>query len=414
MYQLVSAIVKPLTGNGRWREMDIGNVPMSTLFNAYKSVIAILSNNFLDHHVSFNIEPMRAQWAASSFVFGEFLYENGNLALPTLDTLPVINTRYAKFADAFRRYKVSPIHPTAAPDSVIPDGEKTDVLLSSREGLEAIDYADMYKHCLVNVNGFYHQTDHSAYGLYVTDGMTTCRRSGRNQIGILSMKNLGSMTYLPIKEDMIFMQNGNQNLHTNCYVDTGLDLTSKTVMLVLGGYLHCIDSKTLRRVSPSIFKIDFSNLSLIDRFYESVDVIDLSSLGLEQTINNPTQVGLNNLYSDAVLKKYLQLSQTFFVILDNDDIFMEEVPLRRMATPNTYLSFEQPIYPMRVGAGRHEPYWYREEFGRFAVSAKGVQRGKKIYNTRSVLNAQSVSGLNEPIYGYKNDHAAFLKIGTDI
>lgn len=411
MYQLVSAIVKPLTGDGRWKNMDISGLSMSTLFGSYKSVIAILSNNFLDHNVSFDIEPLRAKWAASDKPFIEFLYENGNLTLPTSDELPVINTRYAHFADAFHaKYEVVPVHATAAPDAPMPDGDKTYALLKK----DGIDYTEMYKHCLVNINGFYHQTDHSSYGLYVTDAMKSVWKSGRNQIGILSMKGVSSMSFLPITEAMIHKQNDDQVLKNNCYIDTGLDLTEKTVMLVLGGYLHLLDRKTFKRVSPSTFKIDFSNLPLVDRFYESVEVIDLSSLGLDTTVNNPTQVGMGNLFSDAVLKKYLQLSQTFFVILDNKDIFIDEVPLRRMATPNTYITKEQPIYPMRVGCGRHEPYWYRKEHGQFAVAAKGVQKGNKIYNTRPLGNAQSVSDTNQPLFGYGNDHAAWIKIGTDI
>ncbi len=411
MYQLVSAIVKPLGGDGRWSEIDIGPLPMSTLFALYKSVIATLSNSLLDHHVSFDIEPLRSVWGASSMTFSNFLIANGNLTLTTTDELLVIQTRYAHFADAFHaRYAITPMHPTAAPTATVPEEEKTWLWMTRPN----TDYAAFYKNCLVNVNGMYHLTDHDPNGIYVIDGMKSVRLSGRNQCSILNFENIGELTFIPITPEMVYKQKPEQVLRHNCYIDTGVDLIDKTVFLVLGGYLHLTDPKTFYRVGNAEFAIDFMNFPLLERYYESFNLIDLSPLGLDSTTANPTQVSIDDLYSDAVLTKYLTLSQSFFIVVDNTDVFTEVQPLRQMATPNTYISTVDPIYPLLIGSGRHEPFAYRKEWGQYAVTVRNGQKGSKLFNTIKTMDTHSVSDSNEPFLGYRNSHAAFLKIGTDL
>lgn len=411
MYQLVSAIVKPLSGDGRWRNIDIGLMPLSTLFAVYKSVIATLSNALLDHNVSFNIEQLRSQWGASSLTFNDFLVQNGNLSLDTSDALPEIKTRFAKYADGFHAgYDIEPIAPNASPSANVAQEDKT-WLYMTRDGT---DYAGFYKNCLVNVNGLYHLTDYDPNGIYVVDGMKSAYLSGRNQLGILSFADVGELSYIRITPEMVYKQKPEQQLRHNCYVDTGVDLSNKTVFLVLGGYLHVLDPATFHRVGNSAFAIDFMNYPLLTRYYESFNLIDLRPLGLESTDANLSQVAIDDLYSDEVLTKYLCLSQSFFVVLDNTEVFTETHTLRQMATPNTYISPIDPIYPLVLGAGRHEPYAYRPEWGQYAITVKNGQQGQKLYESMKTLSTNSVSDSNEPFFGYKNSEAFYLKIGTDL
>lgn len=411
MYQLVSAIAKPLSGDGRWRNLDIGNIPLYQLFANYKKVIAVLKNSFFTHQVSFNIENIRAKYGSSSLTIRQFLGENGNKTLLTYDTLPQINTRYARYADGFHAdYKIDPTHPTASFDSEMPPSDKTWLRLTK----EGIDYQHFYESCLVNVNGFYHLTDYSVQAAYVVEGMKCAHKANRNELGILNFESLGKLKFIPITDDMIYKQSDRQELINNCYVDTGVDLSTKTVMLVLGGYLHVLDKRTFYRVSPSSFAIDFSNLPLLERFFESKDVLDLSSLGLERTQANADQISIGQLYSDPCLRKYLTLSQSFFVVLDNPDIFIEEVALRASPFPGVYTSYTSPIYPLRVGAGRHESYWYGVEHGLYSVHVNASLRGNRLFDGVSRKSLISLANEVEPTIPSDNGEVEFLLIGTDI
>jgi hypothetical protein len=390
--------------------MGIDNVPLNVLFRDYSRVIATLANSALTHHVSLELEQLRAELGGQTQTFGSWLAANGSATLPTSDSLPTIKTRYANFADAVHAgYKVTPTHPTISPSSPLPVGDKTDLVLTRAE----TDYEMVYRHALVNVNGFYHQTDHSPDGLFVTDGMTSCLNSNRNEIGLLSFINLGSLSFIPIKDEMIYTQRPEQKLRYNCYIDTGVDLTNKTVMLVLGGYLHVLDRRAFFRIGSAAFGIDFGKIPLVDRYYESCNVLDLSSLSLASTDANPAQISVNNLYSDDVLRRYLQLSQTFLVVLDNTEIFTDALQVRPSRMIGVYTSTVAPIYPLSVGRGRHETYWYRKEDNLYSINASGTWRGERNYNTTKTTDLMSVSDANVISMGFRNSQAMFQLIGSD-
>jgi hypothetical protein len=411
MYQLVSAIVKPISSGGRWRNMDIGNVQLNALFRDFKRVIATLSNPNLTANVSFDIAPYLAALGGSTLTFNEWLVQNGNLTLPTTNNLPVIEPRYAKFADAVHGgYKVTPVHPTAASDATIPVEAKTDLQLTRAN----TDYALLYKHCLANVNGFYHRTDYSPNGLYIVDGMRSCLHGKRNEVGLLSFMALGELEFIQLTEDMIYTLKEGESLKTNCYFDTGVDLSQKTVMLVLGGYLQQLDQNAFYRISQTAFGINFGQLPLIDRYYETYKVLNLEDLGMESSPNSNEQISVEDLYSDAVLKRLLTMSQSFIVVLDKQDIFFDYVNVKRSPYPGCYTSFVRPVYPLVVGHGRHEVYWPRTEYDRWSININNAWHGEHNYTTVKTTDLHSVSDAQIASHGYRNDDAQFLLIGSDV
>ena len=411
MYNLVSAIVKPLDGNARWRAMNIGDIAMRDLFNGFKRVVATLSNSVLTQNVSLDIESLRANLGGSDQSFNAWLASNGNVALPTSNALPVINTRYAEFSDAVRSgYKIKPVDINISETVDLPLADRPDLLVRK----DGEDYPTVQQCTLVNVNGFYHATDASSAGLYVIDGNKTSLHSGRNEIGLLSFRKLGNLSYYPITDAMIYAQKDTEKLRYNCYVNLGVDVSQKTVMLVLGGYLHVLDKQAVFRISTTAFGIDFGQIPLVDRYFESRKVLDLSSLGLEVSPNNPDQIAINDLFSDAVLRKYLQLSQTFFVVLDNPDIFLDVTEVRPSPWPGCYTAYIPPIYPLLVGHGKHEVYWPRLETDRYSVNINGAWDGTKNYSTAKTNAANSVGDGELAAHGYGNISAHFLMIGSDV
>lgn len=415
MYQLVSAIVKPFDNNGRWRSMDIGNVHFNDLYRDFKRVLVTLSHPVLPHNVSLDLESLRADLGADRVTVNDWLVLNGNKTLPTSNELPLINTRYAKFSDAVRSgYHLRPIHPTISEDSPLPLEEKPDLLMTKG----GVSYEFVHQYALANVNGFYHLTDWSPKGVYVVDGNKSWMHSGRNEVGLLSFLELGKIELIRITEEMIYTHQNQQKLRFNCYLDTGVDLSQKSVMLVLGGYLHVLDPQVFFRISETAFGINFSNIPLVDRYYESHLVLDLSELGMVSSPNNDKQISIDNLYSDAVLTKYLTMSQSFFVVLDNTDLFLDTIELKNSPFPGCYTTAaaDQPIYPLVVGRGKHEVYWPRKEHDRFSVNvhASATWHAKPLYETVRTNKQKSVDDSQIPVDGYTNWDASFLLIGSDV
>lgn len=411
MYQLISAIGKPLNGDGRWKSIAIGNVAISVLFSTYSRIIATLSNQFLTAPVALDLVTIRPEFGGESITFNAFLIQNGNATLETLAKPPVLNPRYAKYADAFHvGYKVAPMHLGSAPDAQYTLAEKTSLHLTRPD----TDYSLFQQSCLVNVNGFFHLVDTDTHGIYVKDGMRSAFQSGQNQLGILSFRNIGVLKTIPIKPAMVYKQNDRQFYKDRCFVNLGIDVSNKTVLLVLGGYLHVLDRKTFFRVSNSAFCIDIGNYPLLDHFYESKRYLDFTSLALETTTRNSEQIDIDNFYSDAAILAYLTLSQSFFVVIDNPNVFVNKVPVHKTKLPNMFISHVKPEYPLIVGAGKLGNYWYSAEDGQYSLTCVDSLRKHRLYDTVDAAKQYSVSDSCVPGNPVVQSDAFFLEIGCDI
>lgn len=410
MYQYVSALAKPLTGDKRWTSVNISGMTMRAIYATYSRVIATLSNVSLTANVSLDLANIRAAVGAETITFSQFLTNNGNSTLPTSNTLPVLNTKYARYGDAFRSgYTVTPVHAGSAPSAPMPAGAKESLLLT-RTG---VNYQTLYQSCLVSVNGFYHMTDYSTDGLYVLNGMQSQRLSGQNGIGLLNFQDIGTISYIPITSQMVYKQDPTQSLQDNCYLDAGQDLSNKTVYLVLGGYLHLIDNKLVKRISASLFCVNFGNLPYIDRYFNSKKYIDMSPLCLETTPRNPDQISIANFYSDDVITKYCSLSQSFFVVLSNNDTFVETEALGDSLMPGLYVGYTPPIYPITTQQGKHPNYWSTYEDTQWSIAMNDCLRKNYQYHSRTFDGLVSVDNAEEPWTIPENSPAWYLKIGSD-
>lgn len=413
MYALVSAIGEPLDGTRRWENVSIGAMPLTQIYRTYSKVLATLSNPFIDHQVSLDLADIQGQYGTLGITFNELLAQIGTNALPTSDTIPQIHTRYAKYADAFHAgYKAQPIHPTWAPDAEVPPAEKTWLYLTRPN----TDYALFKRSCLVSVNGMWHPVDADVNGIYIKEGDRSRQVSGRNNLGIYSFRELGSLEFVSITPSMVYKQKPEQSLRHRAYIDVGQDLTNKTVLLVLGGYLHVLDPRVFWRTSASCLAVSIENLPLVERYHESRHLLDLSSLPLERTSANPDQIGLDNFYSDEVLRAYLSLPQSFVVLLDNPDVFAERETIHPTKNPGSFIAAQavKPQFPLISGYGQAPNYWYTYEDGQWSITTVSNQMDNPLHHTVDLMQQQGVSDQRVPQLRYRLSGAAFLKVGRDI
>ena len=413
MYTLVSAVGKLASGKGRWQDVDIGEVIVSQLFIDYSAVIAVLSNPVIPNQVALNLEDIRAEAAGLNVTFNQFLIDNGNKTLPTSNTLPKLETKYATYMDAFHAgYAVTPIRLDTSVDTDLPTSAKESVKLTR---VVDTDWQLFGESILPTVNGFYHLLDWDTSGAYVIDAMRTAYVSGRNQLGLHSFRELGKIKCIPLKENMVYKQIEDQPLYDAAYLKVeGYDLSKYTVMLVVGGYLYVDEDQSFKVVGDHTIKFDFKNSSYINRIFESKPYIDLSPLGLSEYPNNPTQVMMEELTSDAVITKYLTLSQSYVVLLDKQDVYVERETVKAAKIPGQYISGVYPKWPLQVGVGMMADYWAIADDGQWALNAFDGFFHNRVYYTRDPKDLFSIADSRISIDPVRYANGRFLKICADI
>ncbi len=411
MYTLVSAMGLSRADN-RWKTLDLTTLPMADLYEGYSQSFAVVTNTFTgSQQLCLDLNTIKTQFESFTTPLPTVFTALGSQTLTTSTTIPTITTVYAYYADAIRAgYKIQPVKEGVDITVDIPQEEKTWLQFTKPN----IDYNLLYSTCLISINGLYHLTDTDGTKLQVVDGMKSARISGRNQAGVTSFRDVGTLEFLPITTGMVHRRYAGVPLSYHMYINVGTERVGKTAMLVLGGYLHVLDDKTFTQVGPTIYCINFENFPLRDRFMEMRKNIDVSSLNLDIDAQNPDKVSDGQLHSDAVLTAIATLSQSFLVFVNNPTLFVERDPIQTSRIRTKYISYTEPMYPMVAGLGRLCDYWRVKEHGYWAITVADGIRNNYVFNSAPEDLLAAVSSARLPYHPTMAAEAVWLKVGSDI
>lgn len=411
MYQFNKALVRQKGVASRWSEQDLSAMTLSSIFSTYSSVYLFLHESVMNIDVVVDFISYRGQLSANTATLTAYLASLGNTALATTTNYPTLKSNRVRYVDAIHADYSITIGDRAYGSGVeLSEGDERDAILKK----EGLDMTLFEKNCLVSVNGLLHRIDASAASCLILDANTSRKISQRNEIGIYSFFELGGLEYHGITEDMIVAQTPTTKLASRALIKLPKSSDGYTVGISIGGYFHLLDSEIFELVSDTVGVVRFENIRMMDRYYDSVDLIDLSSLGLVPYDRNDRLIDQVELYSDAVLRKYLTLSQSFLIYVKNDDIFKTYQHVSHTKTDGISITPLKPDYPMRDHTGRLVEYWYTVEkkFYRLAYEP----RFRNNYLDRTGPDT-IMPGLVDSRYSRDpvwRSNTYFMEIGSDI
>lgn len=350
MYQLVRSRYRLDRRSGRWQEADLSNALVATLSAKYGDVYL-----YIEYPGAGGTILKALRWTnVSNLIVGvsptvtvqAWLTSLGNKTLPFEAKLPDERLRLVKYAQAWHcGYNARPLGRNGNVNSTESKFAKEDLLLTHPD----FTPEKIRDNTLISVNGYYHLTDWTNDGVRIYDGNSTVRKCNDNQIGIYSFEKIGKLKYVPITDAMITVGE-NSTLWNGTYLTmpANVDITNKTVLFVAGGYLNVL-SNVYERVNDRTWRINFGAMVFLDRILASIQQIDLSSLGLEFDPKDPTRIDVAQLRSDAVIRAYLKLTQTFFVVVDSPSFFQEYRPIESLRAPGRFVDVKVEQIPL-VGA----------------------------------------------------------------
>ena len=397
--------------NQRWQAIDISTITVANLYDQYRKIILTLQTGNPPVTVYLDMDEVRADYATYNDTVAQWLIDILDAGLPTTTVAPDLRTRTARFMDAFRAgYSVKPYNALYGENVSMTD--RVDALLTRASPVA--DYSLFYNTTLVTVNGFYHRTDLAVgKGIVVYKAAESVRKSNQNQMGLLTFDGMCNIQTHPITESMIYKQDENIPLSDAAYINTGLDLANKSAVFVIGGYMHFVND-IVTKVGDNLFKIDFANYPLFDRFYEMRNHLNVSSFNLSTSTVNPDQIAVEELQTDENIKALLLMNQSFFVVLDTPHLYTEKNYVKGTGYPASYIGFTLPNKSLVTGLGRHSEYWYRYEDDQYVLTVYDNAVSNRIYNTINPYFENSIGASELPTDPVYLSGAYFLEIGRDL
>jgi hypothetical protein len=353
----------------------------------------------------------RSLLSTNTSTLTQYLTALGNTALIETDTYPTLKSNRVRYVDAVHAgYKIAIGNRDFGSGVELSEADEIDAFLSKA----GLDMTLFQSNCLVSVNGFLHRIDASSDKCLVLDANTSRKISQRSDVGVYSFFELGGLEYHSITDEMIVQQTPNTALASRALIKLPKSSDGYTVGISIGGYFHLLDSDIFELVSDTVGMVRFENIRMMDRYYDSIANIDLSALGLVPYDRNDKLIDTEELYSDAVLRKYLTLSQSFLIYVKNDDVYKNYQHVSHTKTDGVSITPLTPDYPMRDHTGRLVEYWYTVEKSFYRLT----------YDVRFRNNYLDRTGAEKLLPGvvdsrYSRDpvwrsDTYFMEIGSDI
>ena len=362
MYHFVKAVCLTRTIGSQWHEVDLSQILVYDIFTTYMQTYLVLTNDFFEGEVYVDLNTLKPLYSSYAGTLEELLVELDNTTLETISSLPSTAVKYVKYSDAIRsEYKINTTKIGMNYPDNYPEEEKPDLVVTRPRYLT--DLSLLHSHCLLSVNGYLHYTDTADNKAYIVDGAKTMRKSSINHVGILSFYDVGELNKVKIDSTRLIPQDPDAQLRDKLTFTVDVPLDNKTYLLVLGGHIVLADENVFWRSGEQSFTVDLNQLPYIERIFESKHYINLDSLGIDlETVN------VDEIWSDVVIKRYFDLSQTYLVVVDSPYLLSNKIHIRHSQLPGMFTSYQDPVYPLILNYGKIAEYWKTHEDGFWSVT----------------------------------------------
>ena len=343
--------------NRDWFKIDITSVKLKEVFSRYTEVRVVLNHVALSGPVEMSLSSLRGLMIAEERTILEWLTEHGGSRLPTYTETTDVYTRYqATYNDCYNlNLSIKPTDITKHVDTELPRDLLPDLFITG----ENVNYASLNSSALFMVNGLIHPSFDTDEGIYIKHGDISSRVSNKASVGFLDFSTIGNIERHQITYDMFYTPNNDVFPRVDgVFLDTGLDLTGKTLMLILGGTLHVLDGSYSQLGGNRV------KLNLTENDYIKLIDISRNFLGEDSWLSEILQLNVldkNKALSDEYIGKLLTSDFSGLLTLDRDDLCMYRVPIAETGIPYAYTSEHVPYGLLMSGTGIHGNYVIRKE-----------------------------------------------------
>lgn len=367
MYTYVKSLSLPRGFGAFWSTDDLNQRTLLNIYNTTARFFLTLTETVTGREVYVDMNEMKLEFSSYNNTVEQWLVDIGNRTLPEIASLPDTNLKYAKFSNATQaNYKLTLAKRGYQDDAYTLIDNLTDLKIT-RPGYDT-DLTLLHTHCLTTISGLLHNTDTDGQVAYVVDAGKIYLKHGYSHVGLVSFLDIGKVTKVKLNPDTIGRLEPTTPLSEKLVFTVEEPLDGKSYMLSMGGYLVTPGEGVFWRSGEKSFTFCIQSANYLERYLDSKDTLDLSSLNLPPSNINPDVVSTEDLMKDDTIRKYMTLSQSFLIIVDTPFLNFKKIHVRSATVPGKFTSYQDPTYPLFVGYGRVAEYWKTEEASHWSLS----------------------------------------------
>lgn len=350
MYTLVSTIARSF-------QPDVGVIQVDASDSSIRQLVAENMEVFLTltHSVLTGVHTLKLSdvyplifSAHPTLTVSEWLTSLGNISLPLTEGQPTLTHTSVTMKDAHEAgYRM-------APSTGFYGSDTGNVLEEDRPHLALtkvdIDYVAMQKCVLATVGGYLHRTDAGEQGFYVRDGATTQRISKSPKANLISFEHIGELKLIPFSHCTIAPLEG-EHLKGGIVVNCPEVLQGKTVWLSIAGHLLYLRRDYFVMNDTCVY-IRWSELNMHLKYMTARECIDLSSVNAAMGDIEGDVIDREVLNTNSAILAYLNLSQSFLVVIDNPTVNTYTTRLEDSGLPGVYYAHQTPYTMLLTSDGR--------------------------------------------------------------
>lgn len=404
-YTVDSIRVRSSSG-GTWSTTDLvgGNFLLSSIYNTYTGAVLIMSSDVAAGFFYFDIYAEIPNIVNRNITINSWLQGTDLTAFRFLSTPPNVTRRSVMYMDATRsNYSFDKIASDRNPTMEIDDNEKIDLLLSRPD----TDYERMNEYCLISVNGIFHYSSASADGLVVHGGVRGFEVGRTFNVGVHSFTGLGSIEKIQITADMITRKDNTTPLRDYVKINHNINLTGKTLLMCIGGYLHSFDE--VYSVHEDHVEINIKRFLLPERLFDCLRRTDIESIYPLMNNEQFRSVSRDRLFSDEFINSYL-ISNTFMIVVNTPVINKETELVANEGIPGIYTTKILPNKPLIAGYNRVCEYIPQYEYNTWVLHCTEANKNAFLFTTAYEANTLLYTEQLQPELELENTHPYFLNL----
>jgi hypothetical protein len=345
--------------------LDISSMPTKELFTTYSDLTLVVTDELAKVEVAIDVIGYYNDLVGFTGTIQEWLDTKKTTPLKTTNTVPGKEYRFVTSHDIqYEWFSLLPGDVRLADDrqALLTTTGAPDIRVVKTDNTE-VDFKALTERALWTVNGHLTRAVEGTRELYLLNAGKHFNVNDNIHVGCLNFNTVSKLATYPITAEMLnFADNGTtRSVRLDAPTQANgekLSFAGKTVWMSLGGRLMFNDVVQVngdKGVTLRTEKVDW-----FTRIFDSKAMIDLSGvIDKERDV-----VGAEFFNTEEFFTALLTDPSTFFIVLDNPNLYVWRKPLEAYQYPFTFHTEETRRIPLMVSNGLLPKYFTRKIINR--------------------------------------------------